>query len=208
MQAAFLPSLYFSPEAHVLATARNSKVGRVPHRHSTLSGSRRKSRKSHRKTRAVDDPNLPEYGENRLPAWLSARAAGSYIAPQLSRPSTSASRSVEFTSQMESVPLQIAALLHKNLTRVIDLFRSWDDDGDGHVDQDEFRRAIAALGYQFLQEEVDALYAAPAPPLVPAPAPAPASAASPVRLRLRPLCLRPKRRHAPALGAVVASLPP
>ena len=37
--------------------------------------------------------------------------------------------------------------LQQNSVRVIDLFREWDEDADGLVDKKEFRKAIAALGY-------------------------------------------------------------
>ena len=50
---------------------------------------------------------------------------------------------------MESaVPLadQLRLILFKNAVRVIDLFKSWDTDGDGTISKKEFRRAMVALG--------------------------------------------------------------
>ena len=39
-------------------------------------------------------------------------------------------------------------MLRENAVRVIDVFKEWDEDGDGLVSKREFRRAIAALGYE------------------------------------------------------------
>ena len=40
---------------------------------------------------------------------------------------------------------QLRDVLQANAVRVIDLFRSWDEDGNGKVDEKEWRRALAAL---------------------------------------------------------------
>jgi len=53
---------------------------------------------------------------------------------------------------------QIMELLHGNMSRVIDLFRDWDTDGDGKITSKEFRAAVAALGYEGPRAEVDALF--------------------------------------------------
>ena len=50
---------------------------------------------------------------------------------------------------MESgVPLgdQLRDILFKNAVRVIDLFHSWDTDGDGTISRKEFRQAMETLG--------------------------------------------------------------
>ena len=39
-------------------------------------------------------------------------------------------------------------MLTTNAVRVIDLFREWDEDGDGVVSKKEFRRAMPMLGLQ------------------------------------------------------------
>ena len=39
-------------------------------------------------------------------------------------------------------------MLTTNAVRVIDLFREWDEDGDGIVSKKEFRRAMPLLGLQ------------------------------------------------------------
>ena len=37
--------------------------------------------------------------------------------------------------------------------RVIDLFREWDEDGDGTVSKKEFRKALPMLGIQVAKQE-------------------------------------------------------
>ena len=43
---------------------------------------------------------------------------------------------------------QLAVALRQNSTRVIDLFREWDTDGDGEVSRAEFHKAMPALGLE------------------------------------------------------------
>ena len=58
------------------------------------------------------------------------------------------------------VPIQeqIRDLLSKNAVRVIDLFREWDDDGNGLVDKKEFRKAMSAMGIQASKEDINAVF--------------------------------------------------
>jgi len=49
--------------------------------------------------------------------------------------------------------------LTQNATRVADLFRDWDADGNGTISRREFRGAIVALGYKPPRAEVDQLFA-------------------------------------------------
>ena len=42
--------------------------------------------------------------------------------------------------------------------RVIDLFREWDEDGDGEVTKEEFRKALPRLGLYATQEDMDELF--------------------------------------------------
>ena len=53
---------------------------------------------------------------------------------------------------------QLTQVLTKNAVRVIDLFREWDEDGNGALDKKEVRRAVAALGYDAPRSEVDAFF--------------------------------------------------
>ena len=42
--------------------------------------------------------------------------------------------------------------------KLIDLFREWDDDGNGAIDKKEFRKAIAGLGYDAPRKDIDELF--------------------------------------------------
>lgn len=49
---------------------------------------------------------------------------------------------------------QLRDALQKNLARVIDLFREWDDDGNGTISKREFRLALPMIGLQGLPPAV------------------------------------------------------
>jgi hypothetical protein len=53
---------------------------------------------------------------------------------------------------------QLADALRKNSTRVLDLFRSWDADGDGEVTRKEFHKAMPNLGLDVPKESIDELF--------------------------------------------------
>jgi hypothetical protein len=53
---------------------------------------------------------------------------------------------------------QLASALRANSARVLDLFRSWDADGDGQVSRAEFHRAMPALGLDVPKETIDELF--------------------------------------------------
>jgi hypothetical protein len=53
---------------------------------------------------------------------------------------------------------QIASAMRKNAGKVLDLFRSWDDNGDGEVTRAEFHKALVALGLDAPTEEVNKLF--------------------------------------------------
>ena len=53
---------------------------------------------------------------------------------------------------------QVRAALQKHLQRVITLFHSWDENGDGKVSKAEFRKALRALGFEGVDTELDALF--------------------------------------------------
>jgi hypothetical protein len=54
---------------------------------------------------------------------------------------------------------QLRDLLVRNRARVVDLFREWDDDGNGTIDRHEFRHALKALGVNASKADVDELFA-------------------------------------------------
>ena len=53
---------------------------------------------------------------------------------------------------------QLRNALQKNLARVIDLFRDWDDNQDGSISKVEFRRAMPLLGLKVDRADADALF--------------------------------------------------
>ena len=53
---------------------------------------------------------------------------------------------------------QLRDALSANAVRVIDLFRDWDDDGDGTVSKKEFRKAMPLLGFNVPRKEIDLLF--------------------------------------------------
>ena len=55
---------------------------------------------------------------------------------------------------------QLAEALKKNSTRVLDLFRGWDTDGDGEVSRAEFHKAMPALGLDLPKGDIEELFSA------------------------------------------------
>ena len=53
---------------------------------------------------------------------------------------------------------QLGEALRKHATRVLDLFRDWDNDGDGEVSRKEFHRAMPALGLNVPKKAIDELF--------------------------------------------------
>jgi len=57
-----------------------------------------------------------------------------------------------------SIQEQLHGILKEHQVRLIDLFREWDDDGNGALDKKELRQAIAALGYDAPRKEIDKFF--------------------------------------------------
>ena len=76
---------------------------------------------------------------------------------QIQRSSSLRTVDLDETSSL-SVQQQLAELLTKEAVRVIELFREWDEDGDGVVSRKEFRKAMPLLGLQVPRPDVDALF--------------------------------------------------
>ena len=57
-----------------------------------------------------------------------------------------------------SVQEQLHDILKQQQVKLIELFRDWDDDGNGALDKKEMRHALAALGYTAPKEEIDGLF--------------------------------------------------
>eukprot|EP00908_Phaeocystis_cordata_P014396 Transcript_25495.p1 GENE.Transcript_25495~~Transcript_25495.p1 ORF type:complete len:636 (+),score=211.77 Transcript_25495:3-1910(+) len=53
---------------------------------------------------------------------------------------------------------QLRAYLSQHYVRVMDLLRSWDEDGNGVIDRQEFRQALPALGLSLDRQMIDELY--------------------------------------------------
>ena len=55
----------------------------------------------------------------------------------------------------KSLQEQLHEVLKEHRVKLIDLFREWDDNGDGALDKKELRAAVAALGYEAPRSAVD-----------------------------------------------------
>ena len=53
---------------------------------------------------------------------------------------------------------QLREALSKSFTRVIDLFKDWDDDGNGMVNKTEFRRVLPMLGLKVERDVAEQLF--------------------------------------------------
>ena len=58
----------------------------------------------------------------------------------------------------KSISEQLADALRKNSARVLDLFRSWDANGDGEVSRQEFHKAMPALGLEVPKKDINLLF--------------------------------------------------
>ena len=72
-----------------------------------------------------------------------------------------------FTPSLCPLVLVVRYILHslrdalsRSASRVIDLLRAWDSDGNGHIERSEFNRAVAAMEFDFVasSDEIDALF--------------------------------------------------
>ena len=64
---------------------------------------------------------------------------------------------LEATSD-KSLQEQLKEVMAANNAKLIDLFREWDDDGNGALDKKEMRKAVAALGYDAPRKDIDAIF--------------------------------------------------
>ena len=58
----------------------------------------------------------------------------------------------------KSVADQLRDALSQSSTRVIELFRDWDTDGNGMVSKEEFHKAMGLLGFNVPAEDIDILF--------------------------------------------------
>jgi Ca2+-binding EF-hand superfamily protein len=59
---------------------------------------------------------------------------------------------------LHSIPGQIKGAMQASLVRVVDLFRQFDDDGDGRISFDEFGKAMGELGLDVLPQALRLLF--------------------------------------------------
>ena len=68
-------------------------------------------------------------------------------------------KNVQLESKLASgVQEQLMQMLEASKTRVIDLFRAWDDDFSGTIDRREFRKAVRSLGVAAPKQEIDGMF--------------------------------------------------
>ena len=100
---------------------------------------------------------------------LNAALKGMKLPPpkalRRTQPGSKGGRKAAFQSTVQldrnakvSVQEQLRELLAKHSVRVVDLFKDWDEDGNGCVNKKEFRKAVATLGLDASKKEVDALF--------------------------------------------------
>ena len=58
----------------------------------------------------------------------------------------------------KSVQEQLRDVLQEHQVKLIDLFRDWDEDGNGAIDKKEMRFALPALGYDVPKQAIDAFF--------------------------------------------------
>ena len=65
---------------------------------------------------------------------------------------------IDESPDAKPISQQLADALRKNSARVIDLFRSWDENGDGEVSRAEFQKAMPALGLEVPKKDINDLF--------------------------------------------------
>ena len=65
---------------------------------------------------------------------------------------------VKLDASKGTINEQLRDIIKEHHVKLVDLFREWDDDGNGALDKKEFRRAVAALGFAAPVGEMDAVF--------------------------------------------------
>ena len=73
-------------------------------------------------------------------------------------PLTSGEKEALRSAPASSLPQRLSSLLKQNHTRVIDLFRSLDKNGDGEVTRPELAKALSDLGVSASKDELDEMF--------------------------------------------------
>jgi len=104
----------------------------------------------------VDEALIAEREANKLAISLREEAvAAAKVAKKERREAVHAEKERDTDKSVQQL---LREALTANATRVSDLFRDWDHDGNGTISKREFRGAVVALGYQAPREEVDKLF--------------------------------------------------
>jgi len=89
----------------------------------------------------------------------AAKAALKLAAPKEKKPAPPSKNKLTLSGDPNvPVPEQVAEALRSNASRVLDLFRSWDANGDGEISRKEFHKSIPALGLDVAKSDIDALF--------------------------------------------------
>merc|ERR1740133_899303 len=88
--------------------------------------------------------------------WRSCSCTGLLASPK--RASALGTIDLEEGDASRPVQEQLRHVLTSNAVRVIDLFREWDEDGDGTVSKKEFRKAMPMLGLEVSKQDINALF--------------------------------------------------
>ena len=69
----------------------------------------------------------------------------------------SSSVQIDYNSEY-SVAHQLRGVLKENSVRIVDLFRDWDEDGDGTISRPEFAKVMPVLGIKVSKQDMDELF--------------------------------------------------
>ena len=96
----------------------------------------------------------------RVPSPPPPPAVSLKAEPKKRKKGTSPLGQVDLDEGPDAPPIavQLAQALRTHATRVLDLFRDWDDDGNGEISRAEFHRAMPALGLDVPKKAIDELF--------------------------------------------------
>ena len=98
-----------------------------------------------------------EHRESTSPPSSSRRVTGTHAEGKpVASPQTHAQAMAKVA--FEKAQATLIDALGQRLTELTDLFKHWDDDGNGTVDKAEFRAVVDALGLQFEDNVIDAVF--------------------------------------------------
>lgn len=100
-------------------------------------------------------PEQANYDEKGVEYFQAKNVNKSFVCMRVNALPTTAQLDTESSLSLEE---QLGILLTLHSSTLIDLFRTWDVDGNGGVDKKEFRKALVALGYKVSKQVVDSLF--------------------------------------------------